>query len=271
MLMIATLALSAAAALRAQSPWIEARFPHHSIFYQAGFEADARSVQGWAEADERVMQQKYGVQPVRYRMAIYLLPVPTADIDVARARNSCCVRVSEGDSTGKIEMLAPSAPAMLAATELSSLGLRKNDSSYHAKILLSEYIPIGHYEVQNGRPSGGWRYYDAPNWFVQGLQEYDAIFHTTERNRTETAQRLLAWARAHAAAFTCCSPGLKISDDYNGGAAFMAFLAAQFGEDVHMRLLKSPAATFEEALTSVTQPYTREQLFARLQDWLRAP
>jgi len=147
----------------------------------------------------------------------------------------------------------------------------KNDTSYHAKILMSEYIPIGHYAVQDARPNGGWKYYDAPNWFVQGLQEYDAIFHTTPRNRTETAQHLWEWARSHAAVFSCCTPELAISDDYNGGASFMAFLAAQFGEAVHLRLLQSSAPTFFAALSEVTRPYTREQLFERLQAFLADP
>ena len=136
---------------------------------------------------------------------------------------------------------------------------------------MSEYIPIGHYEVQNARRHGGWRYYDSPNWFVQGLQEYDAIFHTTERNRTETAQRLFDWARTHQTAFTCCEPDLMIRDDYNGGASFMTFLAAEFGEDVHRRLLQSGATTFAAALTEVTKPFTRAHLFERLQQWLQSP
>jgi hypothetical protein len=75
-------------------------------------------------------------------------------------------------------------------TAMSSLGMRKNSESYQAKILMSEYIPIGHYEVQSARPNGGWLYYTAPNWFVQGLQEYDAIFHTTDTSRTVTAAHL---------------------------------------------------------------------------------
>ena len=42
---------------------------------------------------------------------------------------------------------------------------------YNAKVFVSEYIPIGHYEVQESRPAGGWQYYTSPNWFVQGLQD----------------------------------------------------------------------------------------------------
>ena len=65
---------------------------------------------------------------------------------------------------------------------------------------------------------------------MQGLQEYDGIFHTTDLNREVTKAKLLEWARNNSSVFTCCSPNLGISNVYNGGATFMAFLAAQFGE-----------------------------------------
>ena len=133
---------------------------------------------------------------------------------------------------------------------------------------MSEYIPIGHYAAQDGRASGGWRYYSAPNWFVQGLQEYDAIFHTTDYNRTMTAKRLFEWAKRNPTKFSCCAPQLQIADDYNGGATFVAFLADKFGENIHARLLRNPATTFESALSSETKPYSLIELFDLFRKWL---
>jgi hypothetical protein len=251
-----------------QGAWIEARSAHYSVFYQAGFDSDVRFARTWADDAERLMKEKYGVVPTHYRMAIYLHPAPTASADVNTAYNHCCRPAGGTDSTGTIDMLAPSAPAMKSATAISSLGMRKNSDDYHAKILMSEYIPIGHYEVQNARPSGGWKYYTAPNWFVQGLQEYDAIFHTTATNRDVTAKRLSTWATSHPTAVSCCMPDLSIGDAYNGGATFMTFLAVEFGEGIHVRLLRSSAPTFADALTAETKPYTRSQLVERFQRWV---
>ena len=98
---------------------------------------------------------------------------------------------------------------------------------------------------------------------MQGLQEYDAIFHSTDDNATRTRQRLLQWARANSSNFSCCSPTLAIADAYNGGAAFMTFLAAEFGEAIHARLLRNSATTFDAALASETRPYSLTQLFER--------
>jgi hypothetical protein len=253
----------------AGAQWLESKQPHYSVFYQRGYEGDARLIERWADATERLMKDKYGVTPAHYRMSVYLHPAPTDRADVNNALNRCCTKASDSLSTGTIDMLAPSSPTLQSVIAMSSLGMRKASPDYSAKIFVSEYIPIGHFEVQRLRGDGGWRYYDAPNWFVQGLQEYDAIFHSTPVNRDSTTRRLAAWTVAHPTVFSCCTPALSIKDDYNGGAAFLTFLAVQFGEGIHARLLRSTAATFVDALRAETQPYSSEQLFALFQEWLR--
>lgn len=103
---------------------------------------------------------------------------------------------------------------------------------------------------------------------MQGLQEYDAIFHSTDYNRKVTSTRLFEWAKRNPHKFACCAPQLEVRDDYNGGAAFMAFLADKFGESIHAKLLRNPAATFEAALASETKPYSLAQLFDLFRKWL---
>jgi hypothetical protein len=266
----AILVLRGGSGIRAQESWLESKAAHYSVFYQSGFEQDVPRVRAWADSAERLMRSKYGVVPTHYRLSIYLHPAPTAVATVDNARNHCCSDSSDGIKTGTIDMLAPSAPAFKASSAISSLGMRKSSDDYQAKILVSEYIPIGHYEAQRAR-GAGWEYYSAPNWFVQGLQEFDAIEHSTTGNRDSTAKRLVAWAKSHRAVFSCCAPEIHIGDDYSGGAAFMKFLADEFGEDVHARILRSTAPTFVGALTEATKPYSRAELFARLQAWLAPP
>jgi len=91
--------------------------------------------------------------------------------------------------------------------------------NFHAKVIMSEYIPLGHPAAQaaRGQPAG-WRYRTAPPWVYQGLQEYDGIFHTTDFNRSVVGRRLREFGKANSTAFTCCQDGLaQISDVYNGG------------------------------------------------------
>ena len=131
-------------------------------------------------------------------------------------------------------------------------------------------IAIGHYAVQDARPNGGWSYIAAPRWFVQGLREFDGIFHTTDDNRRTTVARLMAQAPRISANLTCCSSDLGIDDIYNGGALFLAFLAESFDEDIHARLIRSAAPSFEAALANETRPWTYPELVERFRAWLNS-
>ena len=265
-------AAASVAAQRAPEPAASTGTAHYTIVAHDGSEADVPFAHQWLDAAEQLMMRKYHVTPERYRITVYLLAAPENGLSTSNSgQNRCCAAGTDGVKTGSIYFLGPSAAIWRGTTLRSSLGLPKDGADYHAKVLMSEYIPIGHYAVQDARPSGGWTYYSAPNWFVQGLQEYDGIFHTTENNRRDTAQRLAAWAQSHRSAFTCCDNGVTIADSYNGGATFVRFLAEAFGEDVHARILGSGAPTFDEALAQQTQR-TPRQLFDDFQRWLdRAP
>jgi len=242
---------------------------HYTIVTRDNADADVPFARRWLDAAEALMASKYHVVPDRYRMSVHLLYQPENDIDATQSgQNRCCSTDDQGRRTGTIFLLGPSARIWTEQRLVSSLGLPKEGEDYHAKVLMSEYIPIGHYAVQDGRPAGGWRYYSAPPWFVQGLQEYDGIYYTTDTNRVRTAEALMHWARQNAGRFACCTNGLELVDVYNGGAAFMAFLAAEFGEGVHERLLRSGARTFDEALATETRPYSLSELFDRFRRWL---
>jgi hypothetical protein len=87
--------------------------------------------------------------PDPYNMSIYLLPAPVDGIDTVQSgQNQSCASTTSGVRTGTIRLLTRSAPVWEAANLTSSLGLPKTGNDYHAKVLFSEYIPIGHYAVQ---------------------------------------------------------------------------------------------------------------------------
>jgi hypothetical protein len=248
----------------------ESKTANYSVFYQPGYEKDLEFARTWLERAEALLKQKYGVPFTGYHIDVYLYPEPKPGADTGTANLKCCSGIS-APKRGVISFLAPSAPVWKDFHGLTSLRLPK-DENYQAKVLMSLYITVGHYVVQDTRTkAGGWRYYSAPEWFVQGLQEYDGIFHTTDTNRETTGAALLAWAKSHPGAFQCCNSDLQISDVYNGGAAFICFLAAQFGENIHARLLRDDSPTFIAALENQTKLGSRQELFAKFQAWLAAP
>jgi|SoiMethySBSTD1v2_1073268.scaffolds.fasta_scaffold00416_5 hypothetical protein len=244
---------------------------HYTLVVGDDADADVAFARRWLDAAEQLMAKKYRVVPERYHISVQLLSRPVDDIDTTQSgQNRCCAIDDQGSRTGTIRFLGPSAPIWKEQALLSSLGLPKNGEDYHAKVLMSEYIPIGHYAAQDTRLTGGWTYYSAPQWFVQGLQEYDGIYHTTETNRTQTAAALMRWARQNEQRFSCCVKGLDLVDSYNGGAAFMAFLAAEFGENMHARLLRNGSRSFDEAFTVETSPFSRMELLERFRRFVRA-
>jgi len=147
--------------------WIELRDKNYSVFYQSGFRHDARFAQHWMAQAEVLMKQKYRVTPDGYHINVYLYPSPTDKANVGKALNECSDEGRHGIKRGEIYYLAPSSPAWKSTTHTTS-----------------------HWEVQDSQRTG-WRYYSAPEWFTQGLQEFDAIFHTTKFNATVTRQKCL--------------------------------------------------------------------------------
>lgn len=251
--------------------WLEARSANYTILYQAGFERDVEFARTWMDRAQQLMRSKYGVSADRYALSLYLHPAPATGAGVGLATLNCCTQQPDGKLSGSIQYLSPSASAWQTTQGTTSLGLPFDDN-YHAKVLTHEYITLGHLSLQATRQ--GWSYYDSstPSWFTQGLQEFDGIFNTTEANRTTVHPKLVDWGRNNRTKFVCCATlsnelSIRITDEYNGGALFVAFLAAQFGEDVHARLLRSPATTFNEALAAETKPYDVAQLFSRFRDW----
>jgi hypothetical protein len=103
------------------------------------------------------LKSKYGVAFAGFHISFYLYPTPTKSANVGQANLQCCAKSADGIKTGTISYLAPSAPAWKTSLGLTSLKLPK-DENYHAKVMMSEYITVGHYVVQESRStSGGWR------------------------------------------------------------------------------------------------------------------
>jgi hypothetical protein len=131
---------------QASAQWLEAKSAHYTVFYQAGYEKDVEFTRKWLDATQELMKAKYRSTPDRYDMSIYLLPAPTGDIDILTSgQNQCCTPTITGMRSGTIRLLTRSAPVWKSANLTSSLGLPKAGDDYHAKVLVSEYIPIGHF------------------------------------------------------------------------------------------------------------------------------
>lgn len=246
----------------AQTPtppdWAQTSTPTFTVFYSPGFGGDRDFAIKWLTHAEGVMKGKYRITNTGFKVSIYLYPTPNEKADVGHAQ------IDTSNSIATIHYLSPSASSWTSSPKkFASLGVPYDDN-HHAKVLVSEYIPLAHVAVQEQRPKGGWRYRSGPAWIHQGLQEYDAIFHSTEFNKAALAAKLREFGRRNVDQFICCQDGLlNIADVYNGGALFWWYLAERFGEDIHRRLLSSGRKTFAEALNEETgvRPEVLQQAF----------
>lgn len=155
----------------------------------------------------------------------------------------------------------------------TSIG-RAFDDDYHAKTLVHEYVTVGHQVVKRSKESG-WT--SGPSWFVQGLEEHDGIFHTTDENRTEGFAALLRYATDRLRTeIHCCrtlgEPTIGTSDAYFGGTLILRFLAEVYGEQIHAALLRSVEPTFGAALAAELgwRGVTIEDAFAAMRTWFAA-
>ncbi len=252
--------------MQAQS-WLKEDNGQYTIYYVQEYEQDVKFVRTWLDQAERLMLDKYDLQRHGYDISVYLPPAPTQYTNRGLATLLCC-----SQNTGEIHYMTPSAPAY-GVGALGSLRLPADD--YHAKTLIHEYITVGHTRVSADKPRG-FRYYSAPSWFVQGLQEYDGTFHSTESNRTDGFEQLLDYAdRRLQDTFHCChtlafdSETFGTTSAYFGGAFLMKFLADRFGEGIHVGLLKNEHPTFTEALTDelASRGSSVSEAFGDFQRW----
>jgi hypothetical protein len=256
--------IACASSAFAQQQWLEAKGVQYSVFYDARYVRDVEKVRAWLDAAERLMASKYQLPRHNWTVSVYLYPEPTDGADTGTAT------ITSSGTTATIKYLTPSSPLWASAGK-SELGETKNTDDYHAQVITHEYITVAHQAINR---SAGWTYYGAPAWVYQGLEQYDGIFHSTETNRQVMPALLARWGNANRHLFACCTTlngmeSLAISDRgvYAGGALLWRFLAERFGEDIHRKILISPATSFEAALIAETQAVSLAALFEQVRSW----
>ena len=248
--------------VRAQE-WLqsESEGGQYTIYYVTEYEKDLEFVHKWLDHAEELMADKYGIKNHGISLKVYLHPATSRYASRGLATLLCCT----SDKKGTIHYMTPSSPDYGTGT-LGGLQLRPDD--YHAKTLIHEYISVGHERVTE-RKGGGFRYYSAPSWFVQGLEEYDGMFHSTESNRTTGYDKLIRYAdRSLQGQF--CSFGSFSS--YFGGTFMQRFLVERFGPGIHAELLRSNQPTFQLAFEEVLSRHdtTPDGAFEDFQPWFDA-
>jgi hypothetical protein len=110
-------------------------------------------------------------------------------------------------------------------------------------VLVHEYGTILLEQITRARAKG-WRFYDAPGWFVQGYEEYLGLTHSTPHNRKVVLPKYLALQKADPLRVRI-GFGIGVRNDYLDGAALLHFMHEAFGKEKVQAILTSEAPTFE--------------------------
>ena len=228
----------------------------YELYYMPQYRVDAERAVALLDQAVAVAKAKYGTTYRGTPCTVNLYPTSngkastgSAAIETSMSGNGTSVSVTRCT----VHLLTWSAPEWKTAGG-SSWGDPK-DVVYWDAMLVNEYITIFQDLTARVKPQG-FSYYQAPSWFYQGLEAYDGYYHATEESLAR-ARGLLRDGRLgvknNKSYIICCKrsdggEGLAVKSDYVDGFALVAFLASQFGEEVHARILRSPRLTFEEAL-----------------------
>jgi hypothetical protein len=237
------------AALHAQDAQSIKAGPHH-ILFASGAEEQAQRAARVLTAITDAATRKYGTRFDGFRAEVRLR-LPPAEMRSRSGPYACCIRdMSEG---------------VTIATVAYDAALTGHDDDVS---LATAFMPLTYLAVQTER-GPGWLFNDAPEWFIEGLPMLDGRYGLSPSPQVARAG-LVRWKQQHQRDTECCGGNgrtLFLPDQAMGGAAFLAYLAERFGEDVHARIVRSSAPSFTRAFTEETRPYTLPELFTGFSAW----
>lgn len=242
-------------------PWHVAGDGTATVRYDPAFASDAHWAVGVIDLARAAASAKYGTDGLGKPVTVVLhsTPSPLADSNTATLLSN--------DVEGVVHYLTPSA-AGWASRSFQSLRARGGTPlDHHQQTLTHELMTLAH-EVTRAD-----RRIEEPDWFVQGLQEFDGFFYSTAFNRDAGAdmvlERALAADNLGLMRTLTGRARLAVGDPYVDGFVLMWFIADLVGEDSHAALLRHQAPTLEAALVQVTGRSIAE-LFDELERWVHS-
>jgi hypothetical protein len=230
----------------------ELKAPWGSVFFPGDLEADATRVARWTADAIDILRAAFREdvpaavwQGARLSVELHdergRFPVGNAEIVTSW---------EEGVCTARVGFLAP---LHHAGTWTEGSG-EPFGEAYFRKLLVHEFASVALEATTYRKPGGGWTIYDAPPWFVHGLEERLALVLATPGGGRKGLAHLRGMARREPERAGVEEGVLRLRDPYVDGTVFVDFLAtrgtAAGGKDAIRSLLLSPrpgfAAAFEE-------------------------
>lgn len=191
-----------------------------------------------------------------YNLEIVVHATPTNEANEGTA--SLFTANENGKLSARLQVLAPSRHPPTARTNVGE----PKDAPYFQRLLIHEISTLV-FERTTGRKLAGWRFHSAPNWFVQGLEQYVAFRQTSAK---QSLQLYIDRVRQDPA-IVQTDFGLQVTEPYIGGTVLLAFMDERYGWPNIQKLLESSEPTFGAAIRKQLKA-TPETFTTDFQKWI---
>lgn len=242
---------------------------HITIHFAPSSSDDAQKVARYLPTLLKQLREHFrpaGLDPyvAGFRCDLYLHPQPNE----SASESSAYCRSGTTDGTNatyfaEIHLLSPSAHRTAARTHIGEL----KDDVYFERLLVHEYAAPVLDRITRSKPRG-WRFFDAPRWFIEGYEEYLALTCSNDHSRSVTLKKYKQIGAADKRRVRN-DFGLSVRDNYLDGALIVAFMHDRFGKEKVQAALTADADSFGEAL-SKSLGVNLDSFFAAWTEWLAA-
>lgn len=234
------------------------------VSFKAGNEADADMIAGFMRQSvaELVKEFKgHNAERILNNSLCRVIIHATPDERASEATASLISNYDGPRCMSELHILAPNAHGPAARTVTDE----PKDAYYFHKLIMHEYCTSLLGAISRDKPTG-WRFNSSPAWFVQGYEEYLALFHSSEHSRTVTYGKYLAEVKRNPARVSM-DFGVDVQDPYVDGTVLLKFMHDVWGADRVQAILKSPEPTFGKA-AKTSLGVTFEEFADRWNKWL---
>jgi hypothetical protein len=116
-----------------------------------------------------------------------------------------------------------------------------HDVEFFRKLMIHEYSTVVADVLMRNKEGGGWRFFNAPAWFVEGFPEFLAFSISGEENK----KRFLKLKKM------ADGESKLLENPYIMGPLFIQYLIGEHGRAKFLNFIYSSKATFQEAFVAV--------------------
>jgi hypothetical protein len=263
-LFLLNLAIGNAGAAEQASAWSMIKTDYYHLYYRPAYEKDAKKVREFLDGGIEALKKEFHEFPVdqllRVDCEIYL-----HDRSNDKASEHA-VAIHTGRRGNKyhavIDLLTPSAYDPRYRSNIEEPA----GDDYVFKLVVHEYSTILLDRITQTRKNGGWHFFGAPRWFVDGYEEYLGLMLSSPRNRTEVLAKYLAVHRKDPGRVDF-DFGIGVEDAYIDGALLLLFMNETFGKARVQGILTSGERRFGRAMTTELG-LGLDEFRKRWEDWL---